>query len=93
MAEQIIRDVFLANRMSWLLLMVLFIGGSFAAQSMAQARRSVGMQYAGLALYVLLYTLLFLPILTIASDPEVWHRRSASAAPGWHRDAGGLRRL
>jgi uncharacterized protein len=70
MAEQIIHDVFLANRMSWLLLMVVFIGGSFAAQSMAQARRSVGMQYAGLALYVMLYTLLFLPILTIASDPK-----------------------
>jgi FtsH-binding integral membrane protein len=70
MAEQIIRDVFLANRLSWLLLMVLFIGGSFAAQAMARARSSVGTQYAGLALYVLLYTLLFLPILTIASDPK-----------------------
>ena len=52
--EQIIRDVFLANRMSWLMLMVVFIGGTFAAQYMAQARRSVGMQYAGLALYVLM---------------------------------------
>jgi FtsH-binding integral membrane protein len=70
MAEQIIRDVFLASRMSWLLLMVVFIGGTFAAQYMAQARRSVGVQYAGLALYVMLYTLLFLPILTIASDPK-----------------------
>lgn len=70
LAEQIIRDVFLANRMSWLILMVVFIGGSFAAQSMARARRSVGTQYAGLALYVMLYTLLFLPILTIASDPK-----------------------
>jgi FtsH-binding integral membrane protein len=37
---------------------------------MAQARRSVGTQYAGLALYVLLYTLLFMPILMIASDPR-----------------------
>ena len=59
MAEQILRDIFLASRMSWLLLMVVFIGGTFAAQYMAQARRSVGMQYAGLALYVMLYTLLF----------------------------------
>jgi FtsH-binding integral membrane protein len=70
MAEQIIRDVFLASRVSWLVLMVVFIGGTFAAQYMAQARRSVGVQYAGLALYVMLYTLLFLPILTIASDPK-----------------------
>lgn len=70
LAEQILRDVFLANRMSWLLLMVLFIGGSFAAQYMARARNSVGLQYAGLALYVSLYTVLFVPILTIASLPK-----------------------
>lgn len=70
MAEQVIRDVFLASRFSWLLLMVVFIGGTFAAQAMAQSRRSVGMQYAGLALYVALYTLLFVPILTIASQPK-----------------------
>jgi FtsH-binding integral membrane protein len=69
-AEQIIRDVFLANRFAWLGLTVLFIGGTFAAQAMAQARRSVGTQYAGLALYVALYTLLFVPILTIASQPK-----------------------
>ena len=29
-----------------------------------------GLQYAGLTLYVLLYTLLFVPILTIASSPH-----------------------
>jgi len=70
LSEQILFNVFLANRLAWLLLMVLFIGGTFAAQSMAQARRSVGVQYAGLALYVSLYTLLFVPILTIASLPK-----------------------
>jgi FtsH-binding integral membrane protein len=70
MAETIIRDVFLANRYSWLMLMVLFIAGTFAAQYMARSRSSVGMQYAGLALYVSLYTLLFVPILTIASLPK-----------------------
>ncbi len=69
-AEQIIRDVFLGHRFAWLGLMVLFIGGTFAAQSMAHARRSVGTQYAGLGLYVGLYTLLFVPILTIASLPK-----------------------
>ena len=63
---QIVRDVFLANRMAWLGLMVVFIGGTFAAQYMARARSSVGTQYAGLALYVLLYTILFLPILVYA---------------------------
>jgi FtsH-binding integral membrane protein len=68
--EQIFRDVFMANRMAWLGLMVVFIGGSFAAQYMARANKSVGVQYAGLALYVMLYTLLFVPILTIASNPK-----------------------
>lgn len=68
--EAILRDVFLASRYSWFLLMALFIGGSFAAQYMARSRSSVGMQYAGLGLYVALYTILFVPILTIASDPK-----------------------
>lgn len=70
MAEQIIRDVFLANRFAWLGLMVVFIGGSYAAQAMARSGQSAGVQYAGLTLYVLLYTLLFVPILTIASLPK-----------------------
>jgi FtsH-binding integral membrane protein len=34
---------------------------------MARSRSSVGVQYAGLALYVSLYTILFVPILTYAS--------------------------
>jgi FtsH-binding integral membrane protein len=63
---QIVRDVLFANRMAWLALMVVFIGGTYAAQYMARARASVGTQYAGLALYVLLYTILFLPILVYA---------------------------
>ncbi len=69
-AEQILRDVFLANRYSWFLLMAVFIGGSFVASWMANSDNSVGTKYAGLSLYVLLYTLLFVPILTIASDPK-----------------------
>jgi uncharacterized protein len=68
-ADQLVRDVFFANRMSMLLLLAVFIGGSFVAQYMARARSSIGLQYAGLTLYVLLYTLLFVPILTIASNP------------------------
>ena len=70
MAEQIVRDVFMANRFAWIMLMVVFMVGTMAAQYMARSRSSVGMQYAGLALYVSLYTILFLPILLIASDPK-----------------------
>src|SRR5262249_27896901 len=69
-AEQIIKDVFLANRMSWIALLALFIGGGMGAQSMARSRMPVGVQYAGLALYVLLEVLIFLPILYIAISPQ-----------------------
>lgn len=73
-AEQILRDVFFASRGAWIGLMVLFIGGSFAAQYMARSRASVGTQYAGLTLYVLLYVLLFVPILTLAASPNFLNR-------------------
>ena len=61
--------------------MVVFIGGTFAAQYMARSRSSVGMQYAGLALYVMLYTLLFMPILTIASAPVRRRQSSCRSRP------------
>ena len=70
MAEDVIRDLFLANRFAWVGLMVLFIGGGYAAQVMARSHQSVGVQYAGLTLYVLLETLIFLPILYIATSPR-----------------------
>ncbi len=68
LADEILRDI-LSSRMAWLGVMVLFMVGTTVAQYMARSRASVGTQYAGLALYVLLYSLLFVPILTIASSP------------------------
>jgi FtsH-binding integral membrane protein len=68
-AKDIVSSMFASN-FAWLGLMVVFIGGTFAAQYMARSRSSIGMQYAGLALYVLLYGVLFMPILTIASLPQ-----------------------
>src|SRR5262245_29378834 len=69
LAEQLTHDM-LSSRLSWLLVLVVFMGGTFAAQYMAHGHKSVGVQYAGLALYVLLYTLVFVPLLTIASNPK-----------------------
>jgi FtsH-binding integral membrane protein len=69
-AEQLLRDVFAANRFAWPALMIVFIVGSIAAQYMAQGNKSVGVKYAGLSIYVLLYTLLFVPILTLATNPD-----------------------
>lgn len=70
LSEQIYNDVFRASRFSALLLMVVFIVGTIVAQRMAHAQASVGTQYAGLALYVALYTLIFVPILHIATQSQ-----------------------
>jgi FtsH-binding integral membrane protein len=71
-ANEIMRDLF-SSRMSWVALMVLFVGGGYAAQMMARSRSNVGLQYAGLTLYVLLEVVIFLPILSIAGrmDPTL----------------------
>jgi len=55
------------NKGAWLVLMVAFVGGGYLAQYLAQSARSVGAQYMGLAMYVLLEVVIFLPILTIAT--------------------------
>jgi FtsH-binding integral membrane protein len=64
-AMDVLRTMFAFNG-SWIALMILFVVGGFAAQAMARSRQSVGLQYAGLALYVLLEVVIFLPILAIA---------------------------
>ena len=55
-----------AQKGAWIGLMILFIVGGYGAQYLARSRQPVGVQYAGLALYVLLEVLIFLPILTVA---------------------------
>jgi FtsH-binding integral membrane protein len=49
-----------------LIMMVLFIGVSYLAQSWALNTTSQGMQYAGLSLYVAVEAVIFLPLLYIA---------------------------
>ena len=70
MAENIIKDVFFANRMAWVGLMLLFVVGGMGAQYMARSHQSVGMQYAGLTLYVLLEVVIFLPLLYLSTNPR-----------------------
>jgi uncharacterized protein len=67
--ENIIKQVFV-QRGAWIGLMVMFVVGGMAARYMATSTRSVGIQYAGLALYVLLECAIFLPLLTVASNPR-----------------------
>ncbi len=60
-------DVMRTNHLSWLLLMVLFIGGTMFASYLARSDSQPATQYLGLCIYVGLYTLIFLPILTICT--------------------------
>jgi len=66
LGEQMLKTMF-AVPGSWIGLMVLFVVGGMGAQYMARSRQPVGLQYAGLTLYVLLESVIFLPILTIAT--------------------------
>jgi FtsH-binding integral membrane protein len=69
LGEQLLAGLF-AQRAAWIGLLVVFIAGGFAAQWMARSRTAPGLQYAGLALYVLLWSVMFLPVLTIATKPQ-----------------------
>jgi len=53
---------------AWIALMVAFIGGGYLAQYMARSSNSVGTQYMGLTMYVLLEAVILLPILTFATE-------------------------
>jgi FtsH-binding integral membrane protein len=56
----------MGSQLSWLVVVLLFMGAGFVAQMWAQSRTSVAMQYAGLALYTVCWAVLFLPLLIIA---------------------------
>lgn len=55
-----------ASQYSWLIVLGLFMGASWLAQSWANSATSKAMQYAGLGLYVVAEAVIFLPILAIA---------------------------
>ncbi len=59
---------------SWLIVMGLFMGASWLAQSWANSGASKAMQYAGLGLYVVAQAIIFVPLLYVAvfySSPDV----------------------
>lgn len=63
----------LGGRWSWLIVLGAFMGVSYLAQSWANSGASAGTQYAGLGLYVLAQSIIFVPLLYIASRsaPEI----------------------
>ena len=68
-------ETMLGSRLSWLLVLGAFMGASYIAQSWARNSTSQAMQYAGLGLYVVAETVIFLPLLYIAAyvvkDPNL----------------------
>jgi len=56
----------LSGRFAWLIMMGGFIGVSMLADRWARSDTSIGMQYAGLFLYVLAQAIILAPLLTIA---------------------------
>jgi FtsH-binding integral membrane protein len=63
-----------AGGYSWLIVLGAFMGISYIADRWAQNATSVGMQYAGLSLYVVAQSILLLPLLYVAvtySSPAV----------------------
>jgi FtsH-binding integral membrane protein len=54
------------NRFAWLLVLGGFIGVSYLANNWAMSSTSLGKQYAGLGLYTLAESLLFLPLIAVA---------------------------
>jgi FtsH-binding integral membrane protein len=63
-------DLMLSTRYSWLIVMIAFVGVSYLAQTWASSSTSVGMQYAGLGLYVVAEAVIFMPILMVATRIE-----------------------
>ncbi len=62
------------TRYSWLIVLGLFMGVGYVADRWAQSAQSKGMQYAGLILYVLAESVIFLPLMFVAafySSPDV----------------------
>ena len=55
------------GRFSWLLVMLGFMAAGWIARTFAYSRTSLGMQYFGLALYVVAWAIMFLPLMIIAS--------------------------
>ncbi|MBA3482924.1 MAG: Bax inhibitor-1 family protein [Pirellulales bacterium] len=61
------------GRIGWLVVIAAFVGVSWLANSWASSATSVGMQYLGLALYVVAQAFIFVPLLFMARlyDPSL----------------------
>jgi len=69
------------SQISWLIVLGLFMGVSYIANSWALSAVSPGKQYAGLGLYVVAEAIIFLPLLIIADRLAVIRGQGSVIAP------------
>jgi FtsH-binding integral membrane protein len=67
-AVSILKVMFAAGSMSWLIVLGIFMLISYIANNWAVSNTSVGKQYLGLAIYVLAEAIIFVPLLFIAAN-------------------------
>ncbi len=70
--DDLMMKVFSAGRLGWIIVLVAFMGVSWLADRWAQSDTSKGMQYLGLGLYVVAEAAIFLPILWIANNSNLF---------------------
>lgn len=67
-ANTIMSTLRLGGSMSWLLVLGAFMGVSYLASNWANSNASKGMQYVGLALYIVAEAIIFVPMMFIAAS-------------------------
>jgi FtsH-binding integral membrane protein len=65
--HRMVLQTMLGTRWTWLIVMLLFMGAGFVARVWAQSQSSVALQYAGLALYIVAWAVMFLPLIIVAN--------------------------
>jgi FtsH-binding integral membrane protein len=61
-------QVMVGSRISWLVVMLAFMGAGWLARAWASSDTSIGLQYLGLGLYVVAWAVMFLPLLIVANQ-------------------------
>jgi FtsH-binding integral membrane protein len=65
--EDVVLPLMFGSRLSWLVVLLAYGSASWLANRWAMSDTSIGVQYLGLALYVVAETAIFLPLLLLAS--------------------------
>ena len=71
--DETMRRIFFGSQFSWLIVLGAFMGVSYLAHRMADARSSVSTQYLGLGLYVAAEAILFWPLIWLVTTMPNMH--------------------